>query len=83
MSVTQVGKKDTKKQAKLDQQNHEKGLAKSMPFDAIVANIAEAKKARDTVQQDIVGLVCLREEQEARISKLNRVMLLKKRAAGA
>ena len=78
-----VEKKITQKQAKIDRQKSELDDAKSMTYETIVQNISSAKKARSCIQQDINGLVDKREEQDSLISKLNRIMLQKKKLAGA
>ena len=75
--------KITKKQELLNEQNEEKGLAKTMTYDDIVKKIAEAKSTRAEIQKDICGLVAKRDEAETTINKLSRIMRQKKILAGA
>lgn len=79
----QETQKITKKEQAAKQRETEEVQAKTMSYDAIVQNIANAKKAISVLQEDINGLVKKRLEQEALVSKMNRIMSYKKRLMGA
>jgi len=57
--------------------------SKNMTYETIVDNIANAKKAINSIQVQINDLVHKRQNQEALVSKMNRILRLKKESAGA
>lgn len=75
--------KPTKKEIREKERTTEEHAAKSMAYEAIVQNIAAAKKAVAVIQGDINDLVKKKAEQEALISKMHRILNYKKKQAGA
>jgi len=76
-------KEPSKKELEARRKATELQDSKLMNYEVIVQNIANAKKAISHIQGEINILVKRRQEQEALVSKMNRILRLKKQSAGA
>ncbi len=82
-SGTNTIQKMTKKEIQANKRATEESTAKTMSYESIIDTISTAKKARDCIRLDIAGLCKKELEQDALISKMNRILLFKKKQAGA